>query len=105
MKIRRKIIAGILAASMAATAGTVPSTAHAEENPADGAERIVASLNFDDETVGDASAVTKSWADYTGNITYAEGRTGKAIQLDGYGLRAESEKCRSGIHGVHVDET
>lgn len=72
---------------MAATAGTVPSTAHAEENPADGAERIVASLNFDDETVGDASAVTKSWADYTGNITYAEGRTGKAIQLDGYGLR------------------
>ena len=72
---------------MAATAGTVPSAAQAAENPADGDERIVASLNFDDETVGDASAVTKSWADYTGDITYAEGRTGKAIQLDGYGLR------------------
>ena len=87
MRIRRKIIAGILAASMAATAGTVPSGVHAAENPADEDERIVVSLDFDDESIGNASAVTKSWADYAGDITYAEGRTGKALQLSGYGLR------------------
>lgn len=87
MKIRRKVLAGVIAATMTVTAGTVPSTVYAEDNSANEDERIVASLNFDDESVGDASAVTKSWADYTGNITYEEGRSGKAVRLDGYGLR------------------
>ena len=49
--------------------------------------QVVASLDFNEESIGDASALIKNFADYTGEISYEDGRTGKAIVLDGYGLR------------------
>lgn len=49
--------------------------------------KIVSSHDFDDESIGSASAVAGKFADYTGSLSFEEGRMGKAVRLDGYGLR------------------
>lgn len=49
--------------------------------------QVVASLDFDEENIGKASAVVKGFSDYTGSLIFEEGRKGKAVRLNGYGLR------------------
>ena len=49
--------------------------------------KVVASLDFDEESIGSASAVVTKFADYTGTLSFEEGRVGKAVRLNGYGLR------------------
>ncbi len=51
----------------------------------------VFSLDFDDESIGDASALSKGLSAYDGSPVYEAGRLGKAIRLDNYGLRLNQE--------------
>ena len=45
------------------------------------------SLNFDDESYGQATPLKIGLSNYTGETVYEDGRSGKAIRLNGYGLR------------------
>lgn len=49
--------------------------------------RTISSLDFDADSIGDAVALCKGLTEYTGDISYEEGRSGRAVRLDGYGLK------------------
>lgn len=84
MRKGKKIFAGMLTAALAIQ-GVFPAAVLAA--PASDSPKPIISLDFNDESYGTATPLKIGLSDYTGVVTYEEGRTGKAIKLDGYGLR------------------
>ncbi len=97
---KKNLLSGLLAGALILTSVVVPGMGKevkAEEY--DLAQGLVASFSFEDDLSGgndrlaDAITVPNNFStqDYTGEITYDQGQTGKAIHLDGYGLQLNTK--------------
>ena len=97
---RKNLLSGLLAGALILTSVVVPGMGKevkAEEY--DLTKGLVASFSFEDDLSGgndrlaDAITVPNNFStqDYTGEITYDQGQTGKAIHLDGYGLQLNTK--------------
>ena len=97
---KKNLLSGLLAGALILTSVVVPGMGKevkAEEY--DLTKGLVASFSFEDDLSGgndrlaDAITVPNNFStqDYTGEITYDQGQTGKAIHLDGYGLQLNTK--------------
>ena len=94
---RKNFISGLLAGALVLTSVIVPGAQPVKAEEYDLTEGLKAFYSFDDENLSDeqggeaASAIVTGLGNYTGDLEYIDGQSGKGLQLGDYGLKLNRE--------------